>query len=389
MNKIRRILLIARRELLYIGSRPLYMFCMILAPLFCYVFFTTLMWSGLPTDLPAGVVDLDNTSTTRSIVREWDAFQQTQVVEHYNSINEARKAMQRGEIYAFYYIPHGTTQEALSGKQPTVSFYINNAYFIAGSLLYRDQRVISELASGAIARATLYARGASEKQAMAILQPIVVESHPLNNPWLNYSVYLTNAMVPGILMLLIFLMTIYSIGNEMKNDTRATWLKMANGSISVALTGKLLPQTLIFFLMTVCYNVYLYGFLHYPCQGGILPMLAAGLLLVLASQAFGIFLMGAFTTVRLAMSAASLWGVLSFSIAGLSYPIQSMHPAVQALSWLFPLKHYFTIYTHIALNGYPIGYAWYAIVGLMVFMLLPFTIMKRLNTVLTRYEYIP
>ena len=94
---------------------------------------------------------------------------------------------------------------------------------------------------------------------------------------------------------------------------------MADNSITVALTGKLLPQTVVFFVMATFYNVYLYGFLHYPCNSGILPMLFAGLLLVLASQAFGVFLFGLFTTVRLALSTASLWGVISFSISGYEF----------------------------------------------------------------------
>ena len=64
-----RIFRIARREVFRIATRPLYLFCMIIAPLFCYLFFTTLMWNGRPTDMPAGVVDLDNTATTRSIIR--------------------------------------------------------------------------------------------------------------------------------------------------------------------------------------------------------------------------------------------------------------------------------------------------------------------------------
>ena len=51
-----RIFRIARREVFRIATRPLYLFCMIIAPLFCYLFFTTLMWNGLPTDMPAGAV---------------------------------------------------------------------------------------------------------------------------------------------------------------------------------------------------------------------------------------------------------------------------------------------------------------------------------------------
>ena len=389
INVHRRIYLIAKREVLRIVTRPLYHFSMIIAPLFCYIFFTTLMWKGLPTDLPIGVVDLDNTSTTRNIIRNLDAFQQTKVVKHYESFSAARVDMQKGNIYSFYYIPKGTTEKAIANRQPTVSFYTNYSFLIAGSLLYKDQRTMSELAGGAIGRATLRAKGYTDDQAMAILQPIVIDSHALNNPWLNYSVYLSNTLIPGILMLLIFMTTIYSIGSELKQGTQKEWMSLANNSIYTALTGKMLPQTIIFTIMAVAYNVYLYGFLHYPCNSGIIPMLFMGFLLVISSQAFGIFLFGALTTMRFALSAASLWGVLSFSISGMSYPVMAMHPTLQGLAYLFPLRHYYLLYVNLALNGYPLIYAWESVVALLLFTLLPFIVLRHLNTVVTQYKYIP
>ena len=379
---------VMKREGKRLVSRPLYLFCMVVAPLFCYVFFTTLMANGLPTDLPAGVVDLDNTSTTRNIIRNLDAFQQTHIVAHYPSVMEARKAIQRGEIYSFYYIPEGTTEATLASRQPKVSFYVNYSYLIAGSLLYKDQRTISELAAGAVGRATLYAKGATEDQAMAFLQPIVIDTHALNNPWLNYSVYLCNTLFPGILMLLIFLTTIYTLGEEVKNGTGRELMHLADNSITKVLIGKLLPHTLVFFVIAVFYNVYLYGYLHYPCHSGIFPMLLAGLLLVLSSQAFGVFLFGLFGSFRLALSAASLWGVISFSISGFTFPVMAMHPTLQALCVLFPLRHYYLLYVNFALNGYPLIYAWQA-VALLVFLLLPFLILKKLRTILLQYVYVP
>lgn len=380
---------IAKREVLRIAVRPLYLFCMIIAPVFCYLFFTTLMANGLPTDLPAGVVDLDNTSTTRNIIRNLDAFQQTHIVAHYPSVMEARKAIQRGEIYSFYYIPEGTTEATLASRQPKVSFYVNYSYLIAGSLLYKDQRTISELAAGAVGRATLYAKGATEDQAMAFLQPIVIDTHALNNPWLNYSVYLCNTLFPGILMLLIFLTTIYTLGEEVKNGTGRELMRLADNSITKVLIGKLLPHTLVFFVIAVFYNVYLYGYLHYPCHSGIFPMLLAGLLLVLSSQAFGVFLFGLFGSFRLALSAASLWGVISFSISGFTFPVMAMHPTLQALCVLFPLRHYYLLYVNFALNGYPLIYAWQAVTALLVFLLLPFLVLKKLRTILLQYVYVP
>ncbi|MEG0455548.1 MAG: ABC transporter permease, partial [Bacteroides sp.] len=46
--------MVMKRECRRLVSRPLYLFCMVVDPLFCYVFFTTLMSSGLPTNLPVG-----------------------------------------------------------------------------------------------------------------------------------------------------------------------------------------------------------------------------------------------------------------------------------------------------------------------------------------------
>lgn len=389
MSFFHRLLLIAKRETYRIATKPMYLFCMVIAPVFCYLFFTTLMGNGLPVNLPAGVVDIDNTSTTRNIVRNLDAFQQTAIVAHYNSFNEARDAVQRGEIYSFYYLPKGTTEEALASRQPKVSFYVNYAYLIAGSLLYRDQRTMSELAGGAIGRATLRAKGATDEQAMAFLQPIVIDTHALNNPWLNYSVYLCNTLVPGILMILMLLTTVYTLGTEVKENTAKELMGLANNSIVTALVGKFIPQTLIFFISTVFYNVYLYGFLHFPCNSGIFPMLLAGLLLVLSTQALGIFFFGLFGTLRLALSTASLWGVVSISISGFSFPVIAMHPVLQGICLLFPLRHYFLLYVNLALNGYPLIYAWQAVVALLIFLLLPFFVLTKLRTTMLHYAYIP
>ena len=106
------LLAVARRECQRFARRPLYWFCMIGAPLLCLVFFLTLMASGLPDDLPLGLVDDDATATSRQLARNLDAFQQTDIVACFPTVTEARRAMQRGEIYGFYYIPEGTTRRA-------------------------------------------------------------------------------------------------------------------------------------------------------------------------------------------------------------------------------------------------------------------------------------
>ena len=81
---------VVQREVARMLSQPVYVFCMVVAPLIGYLFFTTLMGKGLPMDIPVGVVDEDNTSVTRQVLRNLDAFQQTAIVKQYANFGEAR-----------------------------------------------------------------------------------------------------------------------------------------------------------------------------------------------------------------------------------------------------------------------------------------------------------
>lgn len=377
------------RELKRMARQPIYAFCMVLAPLFCYVFFTSLMSKGLPSSLPLGLVDEDHTTTSRNLARNLDAFQSTDIRFEFADVSEAREAVQRGEVYGFYLIPKGTTREAQLQRIPTVSFYTNYSYLVAGSLIYRDMRTMSELASGAATRTVLYAKGATERQAMAFLQPVVIDMHAVGNPWLNYNVYLSNIIIPGCLAIFIFMITVYSLGTELKFNTADDLMQRADGSIIVAMTSKLIPQYLIFLLMGTVYVLLLYGYLHFPCYCGIGRMWSLMALYVLACQGLGVFMFAMLPTLRLALSFASLWGVISFSISGMSFPVMAMHPILQGLSLLFPLRHYFLLYVNCALDGYALANAWPYVLALIGFALLPWPCMMRLKHVMLHCKYEP
>lgn len=376
------------RETKRIFSRPIYIVCSVVAPLACYILFSTLMEEGLPVELPVAVVDADNTATTRKITRNLDALQQVDIVARYANTNKATTRMRQGKIYAFYYFPEHTTAKLFGNRQPTVSFYMNYSYLAAGSLTYRDMYITSLLANASIGNASLAARGVSQEAAKAFLQPIVIETHAIGNPWISYAIYLNNTLFPGILSLLIFLLTAFGITLEIKHRTARKWLRLAGNNITVALLGKLLPMNIIFSLTAICYNVYLYRFLHFPVHDGIWSMIAASLLLVTASQAFGVFLAAMLPSPRWAMSVASLWGVVSFSISGFSFPIEGMSHEIQTVTNLFPLRHYFMIYCNQALLGYPIGYAALHYAALFAFCLLPMFFLRRLKESLLKYPYI-
>ena len=380
---------VSKREMHRLVSKPIYFFCMLIVPVICVVFFLSLMWEGLPTDMPIAVVDMDGTATSRKLVRQLDAFEQTEVVYKTASFDDARQEMQKGNVYGIFYIPKGFTMDAATGKQPTLSFYTNATYLIAASLLFRDMKTVSVLAGASVGLQTGLAKGYTTDRIMAQLQPIVIDTHAIGNPWVNYSVYLNNTILPGMLQLMIFLVTVFSIGTELKYSTSREWLHTGGDSLTLSLIGKLLPQTLVFMVIALLCLSALYGFNAFPLNSGWMPMVAALFLLVVASQAVGVFMIGTLPTLRLGLSFASLFGMIAFSIVGFSFPVLGMDPTLQALSNLFPLRHYFLIYVDQALNGRALFYSWTEYLWLLGFLILPFLIGKHLKNALLYFKYIP
>lgn len=388
MNIIKRIFHIALRECRRMKA-SMYLFCMIVFPVFVTFFFTSLMDEGQPQDMPVGVVDLDNSSTTRKLTRLLDSFQSTKVVAHYPSVDEARHAVQKGDIYGFVYFPKNTTADLLASRQPTISYYYSYASLTAGSLVFKDLKTMATLGSAAVGKQVMTAKGYTDRQIMAFLQPIVLDTHTVGNPWVNYNVYLTTMLVPTCMLLLVFLITAYSLGTELKQQTAKQLMEMSADNPFVAITGKMLPQTIVWLLVMGFYLYYVFGVLAFPHPGGWHVLLMLGMLAVLAAQGFGIFMFGLFPSLRMSMSLCSLWGVLSFSMVGTAFPTLAMDPELQVLANLFPMRHVFLVYEIAAFGGYPLMDVATNIIALVLFASAPLLVMLRIGKALKEYVYMP
>jgi len=343
---------------------------MLIAPLLSFGILMYMMHTGLPSKIPIAVVDLDNTSTSRTLIRQLDAFSKTDIEFKSLTFKEARTEMERARVYGVFTIPKNFTRDALSGDRPKIVFYTNNAFLISGSLLFQDMKTISVLASASVGLQMGEAQGFTELQLMPILQPIVIETHSIGNPWLNYSIYLNNIITPGLMFLILALFTISSFGSEVKAGKGKYVVELAGNSKTIAVLGKMLPYTIIFFILGLFFMSVLYGYNHYPLNSGLMPMLLNYICLILSAQGFGLILLSVFPNYRFALSAASLIGMISFSITGFSFPSAAMDSTLYGLSFLFPLRHFFLIYVDQALNGIPIGYSMYHYAALLGFFLI-------------------
>lgn len=376
------------RELRRLVSRPIYLLIMVVVPIVCALFFLSLLKEGLPIKVPVAVVDLDNSALSRQTIRNLDATQLVNINSYCDNYHEALEAVKRGEIYGFFIIPNEFEKNAIAGNSPTITYYCDMAYFIPGTLSFKGFKTIAVSTTGSMATMQLVSSG-MDVDAGALIQPLAIQDHPIGNPWSNYSIYLCNSFAPGVLALMILLITVFSICEEIKRATSVEWLNKANGSIVVALVGKMLPHTIIFSAVGILIQALMYGYNHFPLNCSIGVMVVAMVLLVVACQSFALFICCVLPNLRLALSVVSLLGVLSFSITGFSFPIENMYGAVAIFSYIIPIRYYFLIYIDQALNGISLYYSQWYFVALMIFPIVASTMLWRLKKACKIPIYVP
>ncbi|MCI7465311.1 MAG: ABC transporter permease [Bacteroidales bacterium] len=376
-----------KREVGRMISQPIYLVMTIVIPLIVVLFFATFLNKGVPSQLPIAVIDFDNSSSSRQIVRTISSGQFCKVKYKLSSYEVAQSRMQSGDIYAFVIIPRNFQQDVINGKQPEVVFCTEYVHYLAGSLIMRElTTTLSTLSAGVNLKLRL-AKGEDENQALAQVQPIKTDVHIIGNPTLNYSYYLSSIIMPGIIFLMCLICTIYAIGSELKQASSKRWLVLAERSMAKALCGKLLPYTIVFSLMEIFTRIVLEKYLGFPVHGSNILLYLCSILTVVAYQAVGIFISGCLPVMRTALSIGAFYGVLGFTLAGFTYPQFAMLPAVRPYTLLYPLTQYYNMYSAVQINALDITETWLPLVILLLFNILPLFILPRLKKAAVRLDF--
>ena len=377
------------RSVLQIVRRPIDWVAFFILPLFCFMLLPSLMQEGLPQQVPAAMIDKDGSSLSRKITQNLGGMQMVDLVEDCNSYTEARHLMQKGDIFGFFLIPENFERDLMSGRKPVITFYTNMTYFVPASILFKTFKTTALYTKAGVTMSVLESVGASPHEITPLLLPINIQARGIHNPGLNYAIYLCNSFLPGVLELMIFLVTCFSLGQEIKYGTSTKLLAMANGSIFKALVAKLLPQTIIWIVIAIFMESWLFGINGYPVYGSWFWLTLSEIMFVLACQGWALFFFGLLPNLRLSLSASALLGILAFSVAAFSFPVQSMYGAISIFSWILPVRYNYLIYVDQALNGIHIYYSRIWFVAYIVFMILPFTFLWRIKREMAKPVYAP
>ena len=376
-----------RRELQRMTSRRIYFVACVVLPLFSLVFMTTIFGNGQMQNLPVGVVDGDNTSLSRHIIRMVDATPELVVTHHLANEMEAQNAIKRKEIYGFLYIPTGFSQKTGNNEPASLCYYYHNAMLgVGGELHSTFETLLDEISVTPIVTEAI-GLGESESTITSFLMPVSEMEFLAYNDSRNYAIYLTQPFYFVLLQILLLLVTTYALGSESKFGTSDEWLDVAQGNIGIALLGKLLPYTLIFIIMGIFANVVFFGWMKMPIPCSLWILNGVTILFILATQALALFLYSIFPALSLIISVVSMFGSLGATLSGVTFPVEFMDTPVYWASFLFPVRHFMEVVESLLYLDGSFGDYWTNLVALLIFLLLPILLLPRLKNALTTHQY--
>ena len=378
------------RECHRITSRRLYFGVCILLPLFCLFFMATIFGNGQMENIPISIVDQDNTAASRTIARRIAATPTFRVTEHFTDEASARQALQRKEIYGYLSIPPQFEQKTVSGTGATLTYYYHYALLSVGSeLMAAFETTLAPVALSPIV-VQAEALGVGQEQIQTFLLPVEANTHPLYNPDMDYSIYLSQPFFFVLFQILILLVTVYTIGSEFKFGTTQEWMGAAtpagkdpanlrNADMLTAVAGKLLPYTVMFSVIGILANYVLFGLMNIPFQGSLWLMNIVTVLFIMATQALAVLIFSIFPKIAYIISVVSMVGSLGATLSGVTFPVTAMYAPVHAASYLFPVRHFTEATQAMIYFDAGFAYFWQSVAVLLVFLLLAILILPLLK----------
>ena len=300
------------------------------------------------------IFDQDKTVTSREYIRNLEESGYFAIDYYTSSYNEVTDLINDGKTLVGIVIPKDfekklnrretvslqTLFEGSDGNKSSISLG-----YIQGITNRFSQKIVMET-----------------KDKYGIKIPIAGSLVPEVRVWYNPEMKTRNYMVPGIMGLILMITTLslmsMAIVREREIGTLEQLIVTPIKKYQL-LIGKLIPFTLIGFVVLVIVMVIMTQWFGIVVRGNRLFLLFTALLFVLSNLGLGLFVSTVSKTQQQAMM-ASVFALMMpmIYLSGFAFPIENMPEIVQYITYLIPLRYFITILRGIVLKGIGFSSLW-------------------------------
>ena len=292
-----------------------------------------------------GYMDKDHSTSSRALIEKFNASTYFNVLTDFPSEAIASAAMLKGEVDVVLEIPQYFERDLQKEKHNSLGVTINA---IDGAAAGVENVYVNQIIQRFNQKIKIDALQVSDQQ----IQPISIESIPLfwYNKTLNYKTF----MVPGILVLLVTMITLFLSGMNIVREKEIGTLEQINVTPIKKrqfIIGKLFPfwvigmglLTIGLILARVIFNV--------PMLGSLALMYFYTSIYILVVLGIGLFISNFTDTQQQAMFISWFFTVIFILMSGLFTPIESMPKWAQIITEFNPVKYFVEVMRMVMLKG--------------------------------------
>jgi len=290
-------------------------------------------------------IDNDNTSFSRELISKFDASTYFNVVSIFPSSKIATAAMLNGEVDVILEIPLYFEKDLLKEKKTKLSVTINA---IDGAAAGVENVYINQIVQGFNKNAQTDLMQISDKENIS--KNIISIPSFWYNKTLNYKTF----MVPGILVILVTMITLFLSGMNIVREKEIGTLEQMNVTPIKKhefIIGKLFPFWILGMLLLTIGLLIARIIFNVPMVGSLALMYLYTAIYILVILGIGLFISNYTDTQQQAMFIAWFFVVIFILMSGLFTPIESMPKWAQFLTEFNPIKYYVEVMRMVMLKG--------------------------------------
>jgi ABC-2 type transport system permease protein len=307
--------------------------------------------------VPTAVMDRDGSAVSRELVERFFATDYFDRAGAILSPGEAEEALVSGEASAVIVVPSGFSRSLLRGEPAQLQLLVDGANSTTGTSVLNYANIIVQE----------YQRELMSRQAGAPEMPVKV----VPRVWYNPELESKNFMVPGILALLLMVITMLLSSLAIVKEKELGTLEQLNVTPikpRELIIGKLIPFVIIGFvdvLLVIAVSRFLF---RVPFVGSAALLLAMSLLFLATTLGLGLLISTVSNNQQQAMMTSVFFVMVPmFFLSGFAFPIESMPRSIQYITYLLPLRYFFVIIRGIFLKGAGLAVLWDEALALAVF----------------------
>ncbi|HSN49408.1 MAG TPA: ABC transporter permease [Flavobacterium sp.] len=291
-------------------------------------------------------IDNDHSVASRELISKFQASKYFNIIESFSSKKEADFQMQTGKVDVILEIPNHFERDLITENNTNLSVSINA---IDGAAAGVENVYISQIITGFNQKIQTQLYQYNEASYVQPLNIVTIPSFWYNNT-LNYKTF----MVPGILVLLVTMITLFLSSMNIVREKEIGTLEQINVTPirkHQFIIGKLFPFWVLgLVILTVGLTIAKVIF-DVPILGsiGLIYFFTSVYLLVILG--IGLIISNNSDTQQQAMFIAWFFSVIFILMSGLFTPIESMPPWAQNVTLLNPIRYFVEIIRMVMLKG--------------------------------------